>query len=510
MLRNKAASIKHFPLEILSKYMIRFLILSIFIFIAGNAISMQSTPDRTAEIDSLLIHSFQYQNELDLIAGLEYAVEAASLSEETNYSRGKAKSYLYIGQILWSLGDYNKTLKYLKLAEQEEYIAKDPQLHSEIHRVKGRLFGSLDLYKASLQEFKEGERLIKMIEEEDNRNYLQSLANENLSYVYSLLNKSDSSLFYLNKNQKLLESMDEDFVYRNKINLYGLLSMEYLALEQYDSTAYYLNEAFLLCEKYDFHYTSWLCLQWGEMEEKKGNLDIALEYYYKGLDNLKITGLKNELLNTYKSIENIYLKKGKTDSVTFYRDKINTIELELADVNHNVLDNALQILIEEEQKKNTKRTRNILLSIGVPTGIVLLLILLWWIISTKQYKKLLAKKENKVAELEKKINDDSAEKVIELAKNNDNAFLNLFNKVYPNFFPSLNKRCPDLIGSELHFCALLYLNFSSKEIANILSIEHRSVQTRKSRLRRKLNIDSETDLFLFMKSLDNDNLNITN
>lgn len=488
----------------------QFLVLSFFMLITGSVLSMEPVPDRAEEIDSLLSHSYEYQNELNLITGLEYAIDAALLSEKSNYSKGKAKSYFYIGQISWSLGDYNKTLKYLKLAEQEKYIANDPQLHSEIHRVKGRVFGSLDLYKASILEFKKGEQLIKLIKAEDRKNYLQSLVNENLSYVYSLQNKSDSALYFLNKNRKLLESMDEEFIYRNKINLYGLLGKEFSALEQYDSTAFYLKKAFSLCKKYDFPYTSWICLQWGHMEEKKGNLDFALNYYYKGLENLNITGLKNELLDTYKSISNIYSQKGISDSVIFYQDKIKAIELELAEVNNNVLDNALDILYEEEQKKNTERIRNIIFNIGISSGIVLFLIFLWWILWIKRQKRLITKKEDKVAELEEKINDNSTLKVLELAKNNDNAFLNSFNEVYPDFILALNKLCPTLIGSELQFCALIYLNFSSKDIANILSIEHRSVQTRKSRLRKKLNIDSETDLFLFMKSLDNKTLNTTN
>lgn len=478
--------------------------------ITGSVLSMEPVPDRAEEIDSLLSHSYEYQNELNLITGLEYAIDAALLSEKSNYSKGKAKSYFYIGQILWSLGDYNKTLKYLKLAEQEKYIANDPQLHSEIHRVKGRVFGSLDLYKASILEFKKGEKYIKFINEEKKRNYLQSQVYENLSFIYSKQNKSDSAIYFLNKNRELIESMDESFVYRNKINLYSMLGMEYSAHEQYDSTHYYLNQALSLCHKYEYPYTSWIYQKWGQMEELRGNHDGALEYYYKGLENLSYTGIKNELLDTYISIADIYLQKGETDSFNYYREKIDTLKLELASVNANVLDNALDILYEEEQKKNTERIRNIIFKIGISSGIVLFLIFLWWILWIKRQKRLITKKEDKVAELEEKINDNSTLKVLELAKNNDNAFLNSFNEVYPDFILALNKLCPTLIGSELQFCALIYLNFSSKDIANILSIEHRSVQTRKSRLRKKLNIDSETDLFLFMKSLDNKTLNTTN
>jgi tetratricopeptide (TPR) repeat protein len=471
-------------------------------FFVGNAVSMQPTTDKKTEIDSLLSRAKQCQLELNLLSGFEYAVKASTLSEKINYSKGKTTSYLYIAQILCGLGDYNKTLKYLKLAEKEKYLVDNPQLHSELHRIRGRAYGSMDLYQASIQEFKKGEKYIKFINEEKKRNYLQSQVYENLSFIYSKQNKSDSAIYFLNKNRELIESMDESFVYRNKINLYSMLGMEYSAHEQYDSTHYYLNQALSLCHKYEYPYTSWIYQKWGQMEELRGNHDGALEYYYKGLENLSYTGIKNELLDTYISIADIYLQKGETDSFNYYREKIDTLKLELASVNANVLDNALQILIEEEQTKNIKRVQKIILAIGIFTSIVLIFIFIWWIVTTKRHKKLISKKENEVVELEKKINDDSAKNVIKLAMNNDNTFLNVFNEVYPNFFPALNNTCPNLIGSELQFCALIYLNFSSKDIASILYVEHRSVQIRKSRLRKKLNIDSDTDLHQFMKSLD--------
>ena len=219
-------------------------------FFVGNAVSMQPTTDKKTEIDSLLSRAKQCQLELNLLSGFEYAVKASTLSEKINYSKGKTTSYLYIAQILCGLGDYNKTLKYLKLAEKEKYLVDNPQLHSELHRIRGRAYGSMDLYQASIQEFKKGEKYIKFINEEKKRNYLQSQVYENLSFIYSKQNKSDSAIYFLNKNRELIESMDESFVYRNKINLYSMLGMEYSAHEQYDSTHYYLNQALSLCHKY--------------------------------------------------------------------------------------------------------------------------------------------------------------------------------------------------------------------------------------------------------------------
>ncbi|WP_142018107.1 helix-turn-helix transcriptional regulator [Chryseobacterium aquifrigidense] len=59
----------------------------------------------------------------------------------------------------------------------------------------------------------------------------------------------------------------------------------------------------------------------------------------------------------------------------------------------------------------------------------------------------------------------------------------------------------NLSRSDLAFCALIWLGFSSKEIAQSISMEHRSVQTKKYRIRKKLNLESETDLYRFFRSI---------
>lgn len=48
---------------------------------------------------------------------------------------------------------------------------------------------------------------------------------------------------------------------------------------------------------------------------------------------------------------------------------------------------------------------------------------------------------------------------------------------------------------------MIWLGFSSKEIAQYTFVEHRSVQNKKNRLRKKLNISSDVDLYLFFKNL---------
>ncbi|MDN3692150.1 LuxR C-terminal-related transcriptional regulator [Chryseobacterium tructae] len=96
--------------------------------------------------------------------------------------------------------------------------------------------------------------------------------------------------------------------------------------------------------------------------------------------------------------------------------------------------------------------------------------------------------------------EDFAE-LLDLAKTNDLKFIKRFEEINPDLFQSILKINSQLTKSELSLCAMIWLGFSSKDIADFTFIQHRSVQTKKGRLRKKLNIPSETDLYSFFTSL---------
>jgi hypothetical protein len=89
--------------------------------------------------------------------------------------------------------------------------------------------------------------------------------------------------------------------------------------------------------------------------------------------------------------------------------------------------------------------------------------------------------------------------LIALAKNNSAEFLALFNEIYPEFVASLKTINPKIRNSELEFCAMTFLNFSTKHIAQYTFVTVRAVQVRKNRLRKKLNIASDIDFNNWMR-----------
>jgi len=69
-----------------------------------------------------------------------------------------------------------------------------------------------------------------------------------------------------------------------------------------------------------------------------------------------------------------------------------------------------------------------------------------------------------------------------------------FNAINDNFYDKLIKLHPDLTNTELRFCAFVKLHMQTKEIARILLIDPRSVQTARYRIKKKMMLDEETDL----------------
>jgi len=73
-----------------------------------------------------------------------------------------------------------------------------------------------------------------------------------------------------------------------------------------------------------------------------------------------------------------------------------------------------------------------------------------------------------------------------------------FNNVNANFFNKLKDQFPELTPNELKLCAYLKMNLSTKEIAQLMNITIKAVEVGRYRLRKKLHIQSETNLYDFL------------
>ena len=73
-----------------------------------------------------------------------------------------------------------------------------------------------------------------------------------------------------------------------------------------------------------------------------------------------------------------------------------------------------------------------------------------------------------------------------------------FDLIHKNFFRNLKSTYPDLTSADLRLCALLRLNYTTKEIARMQNLSLRGVEAARYRLRKKIDIQENEDLVSYM------------
>ena len=105
--------------------------------------------------------------------------------------------------------------------------------------------------------------------------------------------------------------------------------------------------------------------------------------------------------------------------------------------------------------------------------------------------------KNELAEVK---NNDYVKPVIKIIDKNLNntsnwkLFQEAFNNADKDFLIKVKDRHPSLTPNDLRLCAYLRLNLSSKEIAPLLNISHKSVEIKRYRLRKKMGLTKKDNL----------------
>ena len=102
--------------------------------------------------------------------------------------------------------------------------------------------------------------------------------------------------------------------------------------------------------------------------------------------------------------------------------------------------------------------------------------------------------------IQKKQSEQLIEKINQNLSEEDewSVFQENFDLIHKNFFRNLKSTYPDLTPADLRLCALLRLNYTTKEIARMQNLSLRGVEAARYRLRKKIDIQENEDLVSFM------------
>lgn len=124
-----------------------------------------------------------------------------------------------------------------------------------------------------------------------------------------------------------------------------------------------------------------------------------------------------------------------------------------------------------------------------------------------QKTEMLMKLKNDLAKVTGESTTDIKRKILQITRaidsdiqldNNWEQFEMYFDQVHENFFKRLRQKHPELTPKDQKLCAYLRMNLSTKEIAPLLNISVRGVEISRYRVRKKLGLDSDTNLVEFI------------
>ena len=471
-----------------------------------------SQNNTSTKVDSLLNESYNKFVELQIIESLKLSEKALLLSEETHYENGMMYSYLSIARALQEVGLRKEALEYIEKIEDGEYFKKDAFLQADTYWLRGRIASSQHLYSFEKEYHLKQLRASQNIADFKKRELSIVTAYFYLQNLYVKQNMPDSAIVYQEQLEQRLIGNDSIGLFY-KISLYADKGLMYKSMNRFDEAAEQLEKSLKVAEMSNSHFLFYPLQVYGDLEMERGDTAKAISYYNRALRNSIDLNIDHQTMDLHKKISYLLLYDEATiGEAKHHLKKYNAINDSLNRHNKMVSDLILSGIVKKKEVALSKKTSLFVYVVG---GLIILSILLvvFLILRNRIHKRKLTRKNiqiestaGKIELLEEELENNLFGEIIELAKSNSPEFLPLFEKGYPEFVSAMRDLNPAIRSAELYFCALAYLNFSTKDIADFTFVTIRAVQVRRNRLRKKYDIPSEADFNEWFRGLVNEGI----
>lgn len=460
----------------------------------------------TANFDYPLLH----ENEVLRLAGnygkcMLLNEEYLQKAQKDGYKDGEALCYINMSNISVSIGNYKKGLVFLKKAELILQNSKNEALKAKLFQEYGQLSKVTGLYNNALKFNSKALYYTRKCSLQDKRNYFLNRVFSNRGDFLYETGRKDSALIYFHRARGVINTpLVNCLIARHHLQHTGLI----------DSTKLYVAKSLELIKKDTIRLDAQKGMVYriaGDYYKSEGNYTEAQMFYQKALDVFLDTKRAYNIPFIYQSIAEAYKGMGNKEKQTEFENKYLDAKAKQSDDQNETVNLLIDKVLSE--KENDVEVFKLKLFAGSAILILILVIAFGLKYRIMKNKKSQLREEttilktqtelltNETEVLASKVNESFSD-LVQLAKRNDSAFLTRFQEVYPDFIEKLLNINEDLSGADLHLCAMIKLNFTSKEIAAYMSILHKSAQQKKYRLRKKLNVPSDQDLYVFFQGLD--------
>lgn len=463
-------------------------------------------------------------------------------------------TYLLNSSIYLEQGYFQLSLKYgLMSAEifkkfgDEVGYAKGCYIVACVHE-------SLDNRKEALEYYYE----CIPIFEEYNSNYTLALAHEGLSILYTKEPvQKDSAEVNIKKAINLAKEMKDSILLTTALNEYG--KVQFIS-KDYSSAEKTYHNSLAIANKINSGFSQQIILlDLGELSFEQGNYDDAISYSKQAMEVSKKIGIEvgvnrsyENLYKSYKRKNNLsealkYLEFFKTQNDSIYgqdaRNKVNELqtiyETEKKEAEIALQEEEIKTLNQEVEISNLRKG---LYAGGMASALALFGLSVFGYRQRIKKNKIAREKQEEIykQEIEHKKKELTSQTlhlvqkntfIQELKENLENlksspekfktefrrivmllkkenasdkdweVFKTYFADVHNDFDQKLKTLYPDISEKEIRLAAFLRMNLTTKEIAATLNVLPDSILKSKYRLKKKLELDKETDLNQFLNSL---------
>lgn len=457
---------------------------------------------------------------LDQAGNVKSAVRLANKfhreAKETGNTKILVWSWNAMAVLAFDSGDFERVLEIGNQAKAVNLKLNHKTFTTHLFTLMAGSYAALGFYVEGRKMYDLAKTHAEKITDPNARHYRLGQIYTGLAFGFeSDKRQPDSALYYYKMAHNEYKKISNDSKYIVGLSLSeSNIASKFIEVKQYDSARKYLEVKGETGRKFKSRQTEMLKLgNFASIYYEKGEYKKALNTFLKVLslaDSLHAVYIKKFVFN---SLSKVYYKLHDADQEKVYLLKYTAISDSLARVEKEAIRKPLAGLLKEKELHNVHKSGRYALIILIFLPLFFLSLYFGFVLFRK-YKKIQQTNAEQSWLMEEKVQmmkqagvsepkneEEEMRTVVQMAIANDPAFFTKFNKFDQAFTKKVLEIAPNLVASELEFCALLRLNFETKEIARYTGLSVRAVEGKKYRVRKKLRISSEEDINIWMTRL---------
>ncbi|MBB6500950.1 tetratricopeptide repeat protein [Pedobacter cryoconitis] len=423
--------------------------------------------------------------------------EVYDLSKAAGYRDGLIEGRINLIAGLNALGNQDKALKLIDESINEAIQFNDSSYIIQLLKLKASCYSMLGFFDESKAALTQA--MSYALKLNDNNLYRSALGSIDEMMAWNIetaKGNPDSILFYLKNGSqqyaKLTVERKNNIYFFNILNRIG---MKYFEKNQYDSARKYLPYIYQIKEEYRKSNSSGIFSTYFT--------DARLKYISKDYQK-SLIAYQNALgvsqnypyyqKYVYKDLAQVYGKLNNQKKEAFFLNKYAVLNDSINRAEKLQIRQPLERIIKAKNTAKNKDKASYILLIAAPASLLIGVVIFYSYRKRIREEQQIATPGEDQTELASNQNEDTLIELIELAKRNSPILYTRFNELDPTFCKRLLTIAPGLLITEQELCIYIRLNFDTKEIARYTMSSIKAVQAKKYRIRKKLNISTETDI----------------